>query len=298
METARTIGAELFGPDEAAADRRLRAELDNLRAARDLARRRDELDTCVDITLAVDQASIWRDLRELWAWCLELADDPAIAGHPREVDVLVGAADAARLTGDFDLCLAVAERALATETSSAQAPQLVARATSSLAAVAHFRGDFARAALLWGRSGEVEDPKRQIGYLASSALAAAYDGDLAGARSAIARAWAGDAIGLCTSPRAFARYVDGEIVAGADPESAIASYTRAIEGSRSVGANFVEGVASVALASAPDPDGRPRRRRGAVRSPARLLGRNGTPAPALDHREERRAAARLARQHP
>lgn len=249
VETARGIGSDVFGPHEAVADRRLRTELDNLRAARDLARRRGDLETRLDITLAVDQASIWRDVRELWAWCLELAEDPAIVGHPREAEVLAGASDAARLTGDFDLCVAVAERALSTGADPEVAPRLAARAWSGLAAVAHFRGDFARAAELWARAGSVEDPHRQIGYHASSALAAAYGGDLDGARVAIARSWAVHEGHPCTSPRAFAEYVEGEMVAAADPVAAMASYTRAIEDARSVGANFVDGVASVALAS-------------------------------------------------
>ena len=70
--TATEIGAGLFSAEEARADRRLRAELDNLRAARDLARARGRFDTLVQITLALDQGSIWRDLREVWSWCLEL----------------------------------------------------------------------------------------------------------------------------------------------------------------------------------------------------------------------------------
>ena len=72
VRAADEIGAGLFSAEEALADRRLRAELDNLRAARDLARAQGRFDTRVQITLALDQGSIWRDLREVWSWCLEL----------------------------------------------------------------------------------------------------------------------------------------------------------------------------------------------------------------------------------
>ncbi|WP_425559049.1 ATP-binding protein, partial [Cryptosporangium minutisporangium] len=82
-ETARSLGAGLNGPDETPWDRRLRAELANLRAARDLARARDDLDLIVDVTLALDEAAIYRDLEELWNWSVELADEPGLREHPR-----------------------------------------------------------------------------------------------------------------------------------------------------------------------------------------------------------------------
>ncbi len=44
VRAADEIGAGLFSADEALADRRLRAELDNLRAARDLARAHGRFD--------------------------------------------------------------------------------------------------------------------------------------------------------------------------------------------------------------------------------------------------------------
>ena len=149
------LGAELFGTPEAAADRRLRAELDNLRAARDLAGDTPRRTAWIDITLALDRGD---DLARP-AGGLGLV--PGAGRRPRDRRTPPrgrrargGASDAARLTGDFELCVALAERALATETSSDRGAQPVAPGgTSSLAAVAHFRGDFARAALLWGTVG-------------------------------------------------------------------------------------------------------------------------------------------------
>ena len=81
-DTSAELGDALFGTDEGAADRRLRAELDNLRAARDLARRHDRLDACIDITVATTEASIWRDLRELWAWAWSWPTRPPWSGIP------------------------------------------------------------------------------------------------------------------------------------------------------------------------------------------------------------------------
>ena len=110
--------------------------------------------------MATTEASIWRDLRELWAWCLELADEPALVGHPREVEVVAGAAESARLIGLFDRCMALAERALRIELPPGNAARATARCWSALAAVAHFRGDFVRASVLWSRAGAAEDPRR------------------------------------------------------------------------------------------------------------------------------------------
>ena len=249
-DTAAELGDALFSPDEGAADRRLRAELANLRAARDLARRHDRLDACIDITVATTEASIWRDLRELWAWGLELADEPVLVGHPREVEVVAGAAESARLIGSFDRCTALAERALRIEPPPGDAARATARCWSALAAVAHFRGDFARASELWGRAGAAEDPRRYAGYLTSAALSAGYGGDASRAVMLLAQARDADALHPCASPRAFTDYVEGELVAVEDPAAAIPLYLSAIEGARTVGANFVDGVASVALASA------------------------------------------------
>ena len=78
--SALEIGTALHSPQEPDADRRLRAELANLRAARDLATARGDVELLIDLTLALDEASIWRGMPEVWTWSLELADDPA---HPR-----------------------------------------------------------------------------------------------------------------------------------------------------------------------------------------------------------------------
>ena len=39
-------------------------------------------DARVAITVAVNQVVTWRDLRELWAWAVELAEDPTLVGAP------------------------------------------------------------------------------------------------------------------------------------------------------------------------------------------------------------------------
>ncbi|MFC7496062.1 MULTISPECIES: BTAD domain-containing putative transcriptional regulator [unclassified Nocardioides] len=248
VEIAAEIGAAASGPDEPAADRRLRAELDNLRAARDVARQRARDDVLVEITLSLDEACIWRDLRELWQWSLELASDPTLVGHPDRVRILGCAAEAGRLLGDLDRARSHAEEALRLAGPDC-APTEVAAAWDALASVAHYRGDFIVARDGWLRAREGRPASAAV-HRASAALAASYGGDPLGARALVDHAHAELAESGGVSHRAFTAYVEGEVRSTADTESAIPCYLSAIEDARRSGAVFVEGVAGVALASA------------------------------------------------
>jgi predicted ATPase/DNA-binding SARP family transcriptional activator len=248
LAVARDLALHMYGPDEAETDRRLRVELDNLRAARDTARAQGRDDVLIGITLAVNDVAVWRDLREVWAWALELADDETTALHPQRVAVLAGAADAARLTGDLDRAARLAEQALALS-GPGPSPHPAYRAWSALGAVAHFRGDFAAAREAWLLAAEGW-PEQSGAFLASAALAAAYGADPATARDLLARTHDAVRYSGCGSHAAFAAYVEGELRVTGQVEEAVPYYLEAIDIARRVGANFVDGVAGVALASA------------------------------------------------
>jgi tetratricopeptide (TPR) repeat protein len=247
VAVAAEIGETAVGPAEEDADRRLRSELDNLRAARDVARAHGRHDVPVALTLALADVMIWRDLREIWDWALELASDPVLTGHPREAAVLGCAAEAARLLGELDRAQRLAERAIAVAGPHGEGEQ-VTRAWSALASVAHFRGDFPAARDRWERAaqGRSHDPGMP---LASAALAAAYGGDPATARRLLDATASAVAACRCPSHAAFVAYVEGELCAAQEPERAVRLYQEAIDLAGPVGATFVEGVASVALAS-------------------------------------------------
>nr|WP_281366571.1 BTAD domain-containing putative transcriptional regulator [Nocardioides thalensis] len=248
LAIARDVGVRILGQEEAAMDRRLRTELDNLRAARDLARAHGRDDVRIGLTLALDEGCIWRDLREPWTWALELAADPGLDGHPDQAQVLGAAAEAARLTGELDLAQELAERAM--EVAGADpAPARVSGALRALGSVAHFRGDFDRARDLWERSGQGREVESGA-WLASAALAASYGGHAEQARRMLDRANELIARNRCGSHLAFAAYVEGELRAATDPAAAVSFYEDAIVTSRSAGTAFVAGVAGVALASA------------------------------------------------
>lgn len=247
LAVAREIGGQIFGPGEAAVDRRLRAEVDNLRSARDLAAVQGRHDVRVGMTLVLSEAMLLRDLREPWEWALELAEDAALANHPEYPAVLGCAAEAARLTGDFAAVDRLAARSLQL---GGDDPSLLFRALSARATVAHYRGQFADARRDWVRSGKGR-PATSGNYLSSAALAAAYAGDLDDARQLLEQARRANARTASPSHAAFADYVEGELLAvSGRVEEAIGCYERAIAAAREVGATFVDGIASVSLAAA------------------------------------------------
>ena len=85
---------------EPEADAVLRRELANLRAAWRSARSRGALDAAAAMVTALFDAVAYRDLVEIRSWAEELADDPALDGHPLAAAVLGTAGEAAYHRGD------------------------------------------------------------------------------------------------------------------------------------------------------------------------------------------------------
>ena len=249
VEVADEIREGVYGVDEPAHDRRLRSELDNFRAARDLAHERGDLDTVERITLSLIQVVTWRDLREIWTWAIELAEDPDLAGRPDRVRVLGLAAEAARLIGDFASVTRFSDEAFARAEGTRDRTAL-ARAWSARATVAHYRGDFAVATDEWLRAAELAEPREAGPFTCSAALAATYGGHLDEARRLLDRA--DELLAPIGSPsqRAYRAYIEGEWRAPTDLDAALPHYREAIDLAARSGAGFVEGVARVSFVSA------------------------------------------------
>jgi predicted ATPase/DNA-binding SARP family transcriptional activator len=248
------VDRQASGPDEAQADARLRGELANLRAAWTLAGDLDDLDARVALTIGLDDVTTYRDLTDVAGWAIELAGDPALADHPRRADVLGAAASSSWLQGRLDDSMRLAEAAIA----ASPTPAGSVRARGALPSVILFRGDPADAADQWEAAARLA-PDAGAKYLGPAALAAWYGGQDDRARDLLGRAMtATDRLG-CPSYRAFALYTAAEMAAGTDPEAAADLYGQAITLARSVGATFVEGVASVGLVRVWGATGRPRR---------------------------------------
>jgi len=242
VRTAAAVDGLAAGPDEARADALIRSELANLRAAWDLAGAAGDIDARAALAIDLDDVTTYRDLPDVAGWAIELAGDPALAGHPRRAEVLGAAASSSWLQGRLDESARLADESVAAATTPAE----TARAAGAQAAATLFRGDPAVAADQWEAAAPLT-PAGGAKFLPAAGLAAHYGGDDQRARDLLARGMAATEAQGAPSYWAFALYTAAEMASGTDPETAVDLYGRAITLARSVGATFVEGVSSVGL---------------------------------------------------
>jgi predicted ATPase/DNA-binding SARP family transcriptional activator len=245
-----TLETALVSENEPAADRALRRELPNVRAAWRLAGQRGDLEAAVTMGIGLFDAIAYRDLTELRQWVTNLATDTSVHRHPRAAALLGTAAEAHYHAGNLDDAEDLARTGLALPGQEPDrwychvALSVVALARGALDdAVAHTRSaDRAKP----GRS----DPR------GVAALAAAYAGDLEDARRRN-----DEGLRLATSPsmRSWAAYVAGEIeTLAAHHDRAQEHYAEAVGEARISGATFLTGVANVGLVAARSRGTRPR----------------------------------------
>ncbi len=236
---AAHLAAAMASEHEPEADATLRRELRNLRAAFRLARTSGDVDAAAAVVVPLFEAIGYRDLVELRGWALELADDPALGVSPWAAGVLGAAAEAAYHGGDLARADDLARGGLAVARDAEDAWSCLL----PLAVVELARGAFADSA---GHALAAADllpvPRESLGI---AAVATAYAGDLPAARGLLDR---GRAAAVSPTMRAWHAYVAGEIdhLAGAvgDAEE---HYVEAVRLSRTSGATFVVGVATVGL---------------------------------------------------
>ncbi len=237
LELATWIDRTIDTAEEGRADDVLRRETANLRAAWGLFRAQHRLDDAVRLVRGLAGAASWRDLTEIWAWALELSDDPAITTHPDAALILGIAAESAWARGELERTERLARRGLGAAGDGGW------RCTAALALAALSRGDMP-GAVAHGTAAASQAPRPEQS-LGVAALASAYGGDLGAAR-----ALNGPLAEIAVSPTldAMHRYVAGEIdtLAG-DANRAEQHYEQAIALARSSGATFLGGIASVGL---------------------------------------------------
>lgn len=232
--------AELMSEDEARADRHLRREFGNLRAAWRAAREQGLDQESAEIAIALFDVIAYRDLIEVRSWVVGLAESPSIAALPRAATVLGVAAEAAYQSGDHAGAHRLAVRGLGlAEDADGRWYCLIPLAVVALARGEH-RTTVVHALDAAGLDRRPEESR------ALAALATAYGGDVPVARTMLQNA------GRAGSPtlRAWQEYVAGEVAAlAAEDAEAEAHYQRAINGARETGATFVVGIATVGLLS-------------------------------------------------
>lgn len=232
----RDVDRGVYTADEPSWDRRARLEVANLRLARRSALDRSDLAAAAAISVGLDEFGLWRDVAELWAWSLELADDPRLPGTALHAPVISTAAGAAWLRGELER----AERLGRLGLDLATSPTDRRRSLDALAAVSLFRGDSGGAQRLWSESARLAPDRPDS--TAGAALASAYAGDHQQAVQLAAQSLKmAEDLGAPTL-QAFAHYVQGEIAAD-QHELALA-----VDLARQSGATFVEGIALVGLA--------------------------------------------------
>jgi predicted ATPase len=233
------IGSTLTTEREPEADRALRRELPNLRVAWRSARERGRLDAAAAMVSALIDAIAYRDLLEVRGWAEELAGDPALPSHPRAGSVLGAAAEAAYHRGDHPQAERLARTGLERAVEDADAWFCL----EVLGVVALARGAYADTIdHCLAAAARAPRPRDSFGI---AALASAYAGDLAGARTLNER---GLAAAGSPSMRSWGAYVSGEVehLAGRR-DAAEQCYLHAIELARTAGATFLVGVATVGL---------------------------------------------------
>jgi predicted ATPase len=297
VELAGWFAASVATDREPSADAVLRRELPNLRVAWRLARGSGDLDAAAAMVTGLFDAIAYRDLIEFREWAEELAQDTAMATHPRSAAVLGAAAEAVYHRGDYLRADRLARAGLARARSAAETDETAAGfCLLPLTAAAFSRGAYADA-VKHGLAAAALGHRRQES-IDLAALANAYAGDLDRARELNQQDL--DAVARPTF-RAWRTYVTGEIdhLSGRN-ERAEQHYLEAIELARSSGATFVIGVATVGLVTVRAAAGRTREalagyceaidyfsRTGnwthqwiTLRGLARLLRRLGDPEPA------------------
>ena len=241
VELTQRIDGMFTTPDEPDADRRLRREIGNVRAAWRMARARGDFDVAADIAAALWAVVAFRNLIEVRGWVEELADDPRLSGHPRAPAVLGVAAESAYQRG----ALEVAEQRARSGWELCAGPAGSWQCRSVLALVDLARGDFRAASA--GSQAVAALPGAPREDMGVGALALVYDGDLAGARElndAVART------ARSPSARSWVHYVSGEIDSlDGRLDAAEEHYRRAIALAQRSGATFLVGVAAVGLQS-------------------------------------------------
>jgi predicted ATPase/DNA-binding SARP family transcriptional activator len=229
---------------EPEADRALRREMANLRAAWQLARRRGAVDAAAAamVTGLMDAVG-YRDLVEIRGWAEELAADitrdPALATHPRAAAVLGIAAEAAYHRGEHSEADRLARAGLEHLEDGVDSWYCLL----PLSVVALARGAFAEAVehALAGAAATTS-PRDSFGI---AALATAYAGDLDHARTLNDR---GLTHAVSPTMLSWGAYVAGEIESCAGhTDVAERHYLRAIDLARRSGATFLVGVATVGL---------------------------------------------------
>ncbi len=224
--------------DEVRWTNRLRAEMANVRFARQYFDTADDIDQLVTINRLLTGWARLRDATEVWSWSDDLVDRLP-ADDPRAATALAMQAQATWRRGNFVAAQQIALRAL----DAASDDWTVSQAKWELGAALLFAGDLPGATAAWVDADRIDRDGLALG---AAAVATGYTGDLAAAHQLLDRSES--ATTTPQSAAAWLNYCRAEVdnVAG---EMNTEALERAIASARTLDAPFIEGVATVTLAS-------------------------------------------------
>jgi predicted ATPase/DNA-binding SARP family transcriptional activator len=247
LELAAELSTLGHGPMEGDANERLALELPNIRAARDVSAARGDVGAQLTLLRRLQDLAIYRSFPELHAWTTELGALALSSPHLENAVPILGlAARSAWLRGELDRAAQFGARALEIADDESQ----LVDTYDALGIVALFQGDFERAEELQLRAAALSTPTLRAVFLPTASLAATYAGRTDRASELLAQGRVLSAQTGSPGDVAYARYCEAELLAQQDLDAAVVAYEDAIEGARTVGASFVEGIATVGLVSA------------------------------------------------
>ena len=229
---------------------RLRAELDNLRAAHAWCRHGSDPDLALRISAALHRFATWQASSEILSWAEAVAELPAAQSHRLHPVVLGSAAIHRMHRGEMSTAARDAERAL----MSCDGTDDLRRAlpTEALGSVCLLSGrlseafdHFSEALRLWKLAG---NDQAAVWCLCSQAVSIGKRGDLA---SAFALTTDARKVATSGNPTMMAMilYAEGEALLEVDPLRALEPIGEALEFAEAADNVFMEGLARMSITS-------------------------------------------------
>ena len=241
----------LRGPREREWVGRLRAELDNLRAAHIWARTQDDPDLVLRLSAALHRFACWQVNDEILSWAEGVVELPSAQRHPLLPVVLGSAANRRMHRGETDAVIRYVDRAFA----ACDGPDDPRRAlaTEALGSMCLLTGrleeafdHLGEAARLWRLLG---NDHGEAWSLCGRAVSAGNRGDLATAQALTAEARKVAAPARNPTMMAVSRYAEGESLLEVDPVRAMGPIGEALAFAERAGNVFMTGIALVSNTS-------------------------------------------------
>lgn len=250
----------LRGPHEREWVRRLRAELDNLRAAQTWCRKQRDPDLALRLSAALHRFACWQANDEILSWAEAAAELPSAQGHPL-LPVALGSAAIRRMhRGEMSTATRYAERGLAACAGMDDLRR--ALPTEALGGICLMSGRLEEA---FDHYGEAVHLWQLLGYdqgvvwtLCGRAVSAGKRGDLATALALTKEARKVAASADNPTMMAVILYAEGESLLEVDPVRALGPMEETLEFADAVDNMFMKGLALVSNTSLRGRHGDPR----------------------------------------